>query len=57
MIKLSAFNNSLIEVRLIEGRDEAYIIVNEHYFSLETGRKLNISSALQKIHDDFLPSA
>jgi hypothetical protein len=48
MIKLSAFNNSLIEVRLIEGRDEAYINVNEHYFSLETGRKLNISSALQE---------
>ncbi|MFM6357264.1 MAG: hypothetical protein ACKPH7_09100 [Planktothrix sp.] len=48
MIKLSAFNNSLIEVRLIEGRDEAYINVNEHYFSLETGIKLNISSALQE---------
>ncbi|WP_254174304.1 hypothetical protein [Planktothrix pseudagardhii] len=48
MIKLSALNTSLIEVRLIEGRDQAYITVNEHYFSWVTGTKINISSALQE---------
>ncbi|MBD2485672.1 hypothetical protein [Planktothrix sp. FACHB-1365] len=48
MIKLSALNTSLIEVRLIEGRDQACIWVNEHYFSLVTGQKLNISSSLQE---------
>ncbi|MBE9144113.1 hypothetical protein [Planktothrix mougeotii] len=48
IIKLSALNTSSIEVRLIEGRDEAYIRVNEHYFSLVTGTKTNISSALQE---------
>lgn len=47
-IKLSALNTSLIEVRLIEGRDEAYITVNEHYFSLTNGTKINVSSALQE---------
>ncbi|VXD16050.1 hypothetical protein PL8927_510074 [Planktothrix serta PCC 8927] len=48
VIKLSALNTSLIEIRLIEGRDEAYIRVNEDYFSLVTGQKLNISSSLQE---------
>lgn len=48
VIKLSALNTSLIEIRLIEGRDEAYILVNEHYFSLVAGAKINISSALQE---------
>ena len=48
IIKLSALNTSLIEIRLIEGRDEAYIRVNEGYFSLVTGRKINISSSLQE---------
>ncbi|MGL5131275.1 MAG: hypothetical protein ACRC78_02045 [Planktothrix sp.] len=48
VIKLSALNTSLIEVRLIEGRDEAYILVDEGYFSLVTGQKLNISSSLQE---------
>ncbi|MFZ4444104.1 MAG: hypothetical protein ACOYOY_11890 [Planktothrix agardhii] len=48
VIKLSALNPSLIEIRLIEGRDEAYILVNEGYFSLVTGQKLNISSSLQE---------
>lgn len=48
IIKLSALNTSLIEVRLIEGRDQAYITVNEHYFSLVTGTKINISSSLQE---------
>jgi hypothetical protein len=47
IIKLSALDTSLIEIRLIEGRDEAYIRANEHYFSLVTGTKINISSALQ----------
>ena len=48
VIKLSALNTSLIEIRLIEGRDEAYILVDEGYFSLVTGQKLNISSSLQE---------
>ena len=48
IIKLSALDTSLIEIRLIEGRDEAYIRVNEDYFSLVTGTKINISSALQE---------
>ena len=48
VIKLSALDTSLIEVRLIEGRDEAYILANEDYFSLVTGRKTNISSSLQE---------
>jgi hypothetical protein len=48
VIKLSALNTSSIEVRLIEGRDQAYIRVNEDYFSLVTGTKIDISSALQK---------
>ncbi|WP_027248899.1 hypothetical protein [Planktothrix agardhii] len=48
VIKLSALNPRSIEIRLIEGRDEAYIRVNEHYFSLVTGTKIDISSALQK---------
>ncbi|MGL6138299.1 MAG: hypothetical protein ACRC2M_13450, partial [Planktothrix sp.] len=48
IIKLSALDTSLIEIRLIEGRDEAYIRVNEHYFSLVTGTKTNISSGLQE---------
>ncbi|MGL6284800.1 MAG: hypothetical protein ACRC2J_20525, partial [Microcoleaceae cyanobacterium] len=48
MIQISALNTSLIEIRLIEGRDEAYIQVNEGYFSLVTGTKINISSALQE---------
>jgi hypothetical protein len=48
VIKLLALDTSLIEIRLIEGRDEAYIRVNEHYFSLVTGTKINISSALQE---------
>jgi len=48
MIQISALNTSLIEIRLIEGRDEAYILVNEGYFSLVTGTKINISSALQE---------
>ncbi|CAD5922174.1 hypothetical protein [Planktothrix agardhii] len=48
VIKLSAVNPRSIEIRLIEGRDEAYIWVNEGYFSLVTGQKLNISSSLQE---------
>ncbi|WP_026785920.1 hypothetical protein [Planktothrix rubescens] len=44
VIKLSALNPRSIEIRLIEGRDEACIWVNEDYFSLVTGQKLNISS-------------
>jgi hypothetical protein len=48
MIQISALNTSLIEICLIEGRDEAYIRVNEGYFSLVTGTKINISSALQE---------
>jgi hypothetical protein len=48
VIKLSVLNPRSIEIRLIEGRDEAYIRVNEHYFSLVTGTKIDISSALQK---------
>ncbi|MCB8765788.1 hypothetical protein [Planktothrix agardhii] len=44
VIKLSALNPRSIEIRLIEGRDEACIWVNEGYFSLVTGQKLNISS-------------
>jgi len=48
VIKLSALNPRSIEIRLIEGRDEAYILVNEGYFSLVTGRKINISSSLQE---------
>jgi hypothetical protein len=48
VIKLSALNPRSIEIRLIEGRDEAYIRVNEHYFSLVTGTKTNISSGLQE---------
>ena len=48
VIKLSALNPRSIEIRLIEGRDEAYILANEHYFSLVTGTKIDISSALQK---------
>ena len=48
VIKLSALNPRSIEIRLIEGRDEAYIWVNEGYFSLVTGQKLNISSSLQE---------
>jgi hypothetical protein len=48
IIKLSAPNPRSIEIRLIEGRDEAYIRVNEHYFSLVTGTKINISSSLQE---------
>ena len=44
VIKLSALNPRSIEIRLIEGRDEAYIWANEDYFSLVTGQKLNISS-------------
>ena len=47
VIKLSVLNPRSIEIRLIEGRDEAYIRVNEDYFSLVTGQKLNISSSLQ----------
>jgi hypothetical protein len=48
VIKLSALDTSLIEIRLIEGRDEAYILANEDYFSLVTGKKTNISSGLQE---------
>ena len=48
VIKLSALNPRSIEIRLIEGRDEACIWVNEDYFSLVTGQKLNISSSLQE---------
>ncbi|CAD5968737.1 hypothetical protein [Planktothrix agardhii] len=48
VIKLSALDTSLIEIRLIEGRDEAYILANENYFSLVAGTKINISSALQE---------
>ena len=48
VIKLSVLNPRSIEIRLIEGRDEAYIRVNEDYFSLVTGQKLNISSSLQE---------
>jgi hypothetical protein len=48
IIKLSALNPRSIEIRLIEGRDEAYIWANEHYFSLVTGTKTNISSGLQE---------
>ncbi|VXD23349.1 hypothetical protein [Planktothrix paucivesiculata] len=48
VIKLSALNTSVIEIRLIEGRDEAYILANEDYFSLVTGKKTNISSGLQE---------
>ncbi|OIP72209.1 MAG: hypothetical protein AUK43_04150 [Oscillatoriales cyanobacterium CG2_30_40_61] len=48
VIKLLALNPRSIEIRLIEGRDEAYIRVNEGYFSLVTGAKINISSALQE---------
>jgi len=48
VIKLSALNPRSIEIRLIEGRDQAYIRVNEDYFSLVTGTKIDISSALQK---------
>ena len=48
VIKLSAVNPRSIEIRLIEGRDEACIWVNEDYFSLVTGQKLNISSSLQE---------
>ncbi|MEL0591955.1 MAG: hypothetical protein U1V55_10295 [Planktothrix rubescens PR222] len=48
IIKLSALNPRSIEIRLIEGRDEACIWVNEDYFSLVTGQKLNISSSLQE---------
>jgi len=48
VIKLSALNPRSIEIRLIEGRDEAYIVVNEGYFSLVTGQKLNVYSSLQE---------
>jgi len=48
VIKLSALNPRSIEVRLIEGRDEAYMWANEDYFSLVTGQKRNISSSLQE---------
>ena len=47
-LSTSALNTSLIQVRLIEGRDEAYVTVNEHHFSLSTGKKINISSAFQE---------
>jgi hypothetical protein len=48
VIKLSALNPRSIEIRLIEGRDQAYIRVNEDYFSLVTGTKINIFSSLQE---------
>jgi len=48
VIKLSALNPRSIEIRLIEGRDEACIWVNEDYFSLVTGQKLNVYSSLQE---------
>ena len=55
VIKLSAMNPRSIEIRLIEGRDEAYIRVNEDYFSLGTGQKLSHQFQNQKLSRQLLP--
>lgn len=45
--KLSAFDTSTIEIRPIEFRDEAFIRVNQYYFSLQPAIVTNVSSGLQ----------
>jgi hypothetical protein len=46
--KLFAYNTSAIEIRLIEIRDEAFVTVNNHHFSLQVDAKTNISSVMEE---------